>query len=274
MPQSRANSSVEGSGTAAGLPLKLAVEANSAADPLVPVPTALVSAASKSEPVSASGAASVAGKIDEDGNAANTRLSNRLTSRPGSVVASRSIAAMRFSSCWPLTLVIEPAAIASWMAASGSPVPSDEAALGAAEAGVAEAAATTPPPAPAEGAIVTVEPALIVNVFCRICVAVRLAALVPSPTVVLPAYTWAPSAFVVGSLVIAPIDSVVPPANTTAPSLAVPLPLVLMFAVLGRAWVVPANCSVPPMPTVIDVLAMLAPASISNVPLLTCVGPV
>ena len=37
-----------------------------------------------------------------------------------------------------------------------------------------------------DGAIVTVEPALIVSVFCRICVAVRLAAFVPSPTVVLP----------------------------------------------------------------------------------------
>ena len=37
-----------------------------------------------------------------------------------------------------------------------------------------------------EGRIVTVEPALIVSVFCRICVAVRLAAFVPSPTVMLP----------------------------------------------------------------------------------------
>ena len=42
------------------------------------------------------------------------------------------------------------------------------------------------PPEP-DGRIVTVEPALIVRLFCRICVAVRLAALVPSPTVVLPA---------------------------------------------------------------------------------------
>ena len=38
-----------------------------------------------------------------------------------------------------------------------------------------------------DGAIVTVEPVLIVNVFCKIWVAVRLAAFVPSPTVVLPA---------------------------------------------------------------------------------------
>ena len=36
------------------------------------------------------------------------------------------------------------------------------------------------------GAIVTVEPALIVSEFCRICVAVRLAAVLPSPTTVLP----------------------------------------------------------------------------------------
>ena len=39
-----------------------------------------------------------------------------------------------------------------------------------------------------DGAIVTVEPASIVSVFCKICVAVRLAAFVPSPTVVLPEY--------------------------------------------------------------------------------------
>ena len=121
---------------------------------------------------------------DEDGSAANTRLSSRLTSSPESVVASRSIAAMRFSSCWPFALVIEPAAIASWMAVNGSPLAPADAVLGDAEA--VEAAATTPPPAPADGAIVTVELALMVNVFCRICVAVRLAALLPSPTVVLP----------------------------------------------------------------------------------------
>ena len=50
---------------------------------------------------------------------------------------------------------------------------------------LAAATASVGMPLP-DGAIVTVEPALIVSVFCRICVAVRLAALVPSPTVVLP----------------------------------------------------------------------------------------
>ena len=63
------------------------------------------------------------------------------------------------------------------MAVNGSPlepVPlSAEAVLAEAEA--TEAAATTPPPAPADGAIVTVELALIVNVLCRNCVVVRLA---------------------------------------------------------------------------------------------------
>ena len=51
---------------------------------------------------------------------ARTRSSNRLTSKPGSVAARRSIAAMRFSSCWPRTLLIEPEAIAAWMAVKGS----------------------------------------------------------------------------------------------------------------------------------------------------------
>ena len=120
IPANAANSSVVGSGTAAGLPLKVAAGANVPPDALEPESKALVSAASRPEPVSASGEASVDGKIDEDGNAASTRLSNRLTSKPGSVAASRSIAAMRFSSRWPLALLIEPEAIAAWMAANGS----------------------------------------------------------------------------------------------------------------------------------------------------------
>ena len=191
MPPSAAKSSVEGSGTAAGLPLKLAPDANAAVAPLEPVPNALVSAASRPELLSPSGAESVVGKIDVDGRAAKTRLSNRPTSKPESVVASRSIAAMRFSNRWPVAPLIEPEAIASWIANSGS---LDESLLLSANAALEAAAEALEAPAvataimlPAEGAIVTVELALIVNVFCRICVAVRLATLVPSPTVVLPA---------------------------------------------------------------------------------------
>ena len=49
-----------------------------------------------------------------------------------------------------------------------------------------DVAGTAPIEAPPDGAIVTVEPALMVSEFCRICVAVRLAGFMPSPTVVLP----------------------------------------------------------------------------------------
>ncbi len=158
----------------------------------------VASAASRPESLFAKGDESVDDTIDELGSAASTRLSNRLTSKPGSVAASRSIAAMRFSKRWPVALLIEPEAIASWMAVSGSlgeSLPLVDAVL------VAEVVfeAVAPPSAPAEGAIVTVELALIVSVFCKICVAVRLAAFVPSPTVVLPAYTRAPSALTVES---------------------------------------------------------------------------
>ena len=55
----------------------------------------------------------------------------------------------------------------------------------AADALKAPALATAIMPLP-EGAIVTVEPALIVRVLCRISVAVRLVALLPLPTIVLP----------------------------------------------------------------------------------------
>ena len=199
MPPNAAKSNVEGSGTAAGLAPKLAAGANVPPAPLDP-PMALASAASRPESLSAKGDESVDDTIDELGSAASTRLSNRLTSKPGSVAASRSIAAMRFSNRWPVALLIVPEAIASWMAVSGSlgeSLPLVDAVL-VAEV-VFEAAAMAPPSAPAEGAIVTVELALIVSVFCKICVAVRLAAFVPSPTVVLPAYTRAPSALTVES---------------------------------------------------------------------------
>ena len=63
------------------------------------------------------------------------------------------------------------------MAVKGSLLESAVASLAAtsllATAAVATASAGMPLP---DGAIVTVEPALIVSVFCRICVAVRLAA--------------------------------------------------------------------------------------------------
>ena len=86
-----------GSGTAVGLPLKLAAGANVRPNPLEPVPNQVLSAANRPEPVSARVETLVEGRIDEVGNAASTRLSSRLASRPGSVAASRSIAAMRFS---------------------------------------------------------------------------------------------------------------------------------------------------------------------------------
>ena len=153
-----------------------------------------LSTASRPEPDSISGEVPLDDQTDGAGSAARTRSSNRLTSKPGSVAARRSIAAMRFSSCWPFTLLIEPEAIAAWMAVKGSLL---ESLLSA----VAALLATSlrgdrrgrrrlrriGMPLP-DGAIVTVEPALIVSVFCRICVAVRLAAFVPSPTVVLPEY--------------------------------------------------------------------------------------
>ena len=184
-----ANKSAEGSGTAAGLPLELADAAKVPPAPL-DSPMALASAASRPESASAKGDESADDRADELGSAARTRLSNRLTSKPGSVAASRSIAAMRFSKRWPVVLLIEPEAIASWMAVNGSLgelLPVAGAALGAAIEVVLDAAAMAPPSVPADGAIVTVELALIVSVFCRICMAVRLAAFVPSPTVVLPA---------------------------------------------------------------------------------------
>ena len=100
-PAKAANSNVEGSGTAAGLPAKLAIGANAAlalADAEVaPPPIALESNVNRFEPLSASGAESD-GTIELDGSTARTRLSNKLASNPGSVAAKRSIAAMRFSS--------------------------------------------------------------------------------------------------------------------------------------------------------------------------------
>ena len=105
---------------------------------------------------------------------ASTRLSSRFTSRPGSVAASCSIAAMRFFKRWPVVLLIEPERIAAWMAANGSLSPTGAllaVATAAAslavivfEAAAAESVTITSPPAPADGAIVTVELALIVNV--------------------------------------------------------------------------------------------------------------
>jgi hypothetical protein len=56
-------------------------------------------------------------------------------------------------------------------------------ALNPAAAGVAFDVVATAIESAADGASVTVEPAPIVNVFCRICVAVRLVTFVPSPTV-------------------------------------------------------------------------------------------
>ena len=112
-PAKAAKSSVDGSGTAAGLPLKLAPGANTApAEDAEPEPIALESNASRLEPPSAVGEESAIG--DELAcSTASTRLSNRFASNPGSVAAKRSIAAMRFSSTWPVVLLIAPEAIAA-----------------------------------------------------------------------------------------------------------------------------------------------------------------
>ena len=116
MPPIAANNNAEGSGTADGLPPKSAAGAKAVAPPNAEPddePIVLLSAASKPEPVSTSGAEPLDDQTDAGGSAARTRSSNRLTSKPGSVAAKRSIAARRFSSCWPFALLIEPEAIAA-----------------------------------------------------------------------------------------------------------------------------------------------------------------
>ena len=97
MAANAANANVEGSGTAAG-PAKLAVAANAALAPDAdPELSALESNASRLEPPSMTDEESAATDALA-GSTASTRLSSKLTSKPGSVAASRSIAAMRFSS--------------------------------------------------------------------------------------------------------------------------------------------------------------------------------
>src|SRR5580704_13849320 len=113
-PAIAASNKVEGSGTAAGAPAKAAAGANAAEPPSDEdddEPNVLPSTASRPEP--SSGDVPLDDQTDDDGNAASTRSSNKLTSKPGSVVARRSIAAMRFSSCLPFALLIEPEAIAA-----------------------------------------------------------------------------------------------------------------------------------------------------------------
>ena len=116
MPPNAASSIVEGSGTAAGLPPKAAAGAKAALPPNDEPddePNVPPSTASRPEPESSSGDVPLDDQTDWVGNAARTRSSNKLTSKPGSVAARRSIAAMRFSSCWPFALLIEPEAIAA-----------------------------------------------------------------------------------------------------------------------------------------------------------------
>ena len=98
MAANTASTNVDGSGTAAGLPAKLALGANAAlAEDADPEPIALESNASRLELASRFSEESAA--ADElGGSTARTRLSNKLASKPGSVAAKRSIAAMRFSS--------------------------------------------------------------------------------------------------------------------------------------------------------------------------------
>ncbi len=76
------------------------------------------------------------------------RFSNRLTSKPGSDVPSRSIAARRFSNCWPFALVIEPAAMAAWIAVNGPLGSAMFAATALLPATTLLAAAVEPPTAP------------------------------------------------------------------------------------------------------------------------------
>ena len=58
-----------------------------------------LSMASNPAPLSPTGEEPSADQTEDDGSEANTRLSNRFTSKPGSFDASRSIAAIRFSNC-------------------------------------------------------------------------------------------------------------------------------------------------------------------------------
>ncbi len=113
MPAIVASNNEEGSGTAAGLPPNskspaALLDAASDADA-----NALPSTASRPETESVNGEVPLDVQTDEPGNAARMRSSNKLTSKPGSVAARRSIAAMRFSSCWPFALLIAPEAIAA-----------------------------------------------------------------------------------------------------------------------------------------------------------------
>ena len=113
IPPRTSSKRVEGSGTAAALPTTPASGANAAITPPEPDSNVLLSTVSRPEPMSPNGEESLDGRIDDEGNAAKTRLSNRLTSTPGSVAAKRSMAAIRFSNRWPETLLIEPDAIAA-----------------------------------------------------------------------------------------------------------------------------------------------------------------
>ena len=120
IPPRAARSSVEGSGTEAGLALKPALGAKADAtlldveEPLVP--SVLLSNASRLEPESSSGVeepAPVDDQSDDGGNVARMRLSKRLTFNAGSRVARLSSAAMRFSISWPAAFEIDPDAIAA-----------------------------------------------------------------------------------------------------------------------------------------------------------------
>ena len=212
---------------------------------------ALLSVTSKPESDFASGAESVSDETENEGITAKTRLSNELASSPGSTAASRSIAATRFSKRWPVAaLLIDPKRIAAWIPLIGSLLPSG-ASLVPATAVVAFEAATTPPPAPAVGAIVTVEFALIVNVFCRICVAVRLAALAPLPTTVSPLPLTSPTCWLA-------------PRTTSPPPLAVVALLTMLteLPLVGSdsAETVPASSSVAPLATVAVTLVPMTAA--------------
>ena len=175
-PPTRANSSEAGSGTAAGLPAKPALAANA----VLPIAAETGARAERTRVQRQQARTGIRrgrriAEADANSSAARPTRGSPTGSRPSRDrwPPERSIAAMRFSSTWPVVLLIAPEAIADWIAVKGSlsaasPSLTLRAGVAAQAAGdgcrIAAGMAAGGSPA---GAIVTVEPALIVSEFCR-----------------------------------------------------------------------------------------------------------